>query len=156
MTASIPSNSGSVNDVANVSGAATATANATTIAAAKTSTCIVADVVATTVVALDGIMENNGNNAYANKSDSFISSPPHCGKKQKQDVLNQLPTSPSTNALKLSPKNKQPKPCVCCWKHCPFPCIGQCIVHCTEDGCGVSMHKQCLYEFENDTGYEYA
>ena len=109
MTASITANSGSVNDVANVSGAATATANATTIAAAKASTHIVADVVATTVVALDGIVENNGNNANANKSDSFISSPPHCGKKQKQDVLNQLPTSPSIKALKIVTKKQATK-----------------------------------------------
>ena len=71
--------------------------------------------------------------------DSVVASPRR-GKKQKQSSLNA--SSPPL-----------PKPKYCCWSHCPFPHIGVMTKTCSTDGCGATMHEQCLYDFENDIGY---
>ncbi len=142
------STTSSVDDAAKVSGLASlASATATTtMAVAKLSTVIAA---ASSTVTADGILDINANKDDA---DNFIPSPPRRGKKQKQDAL---PTPPNSNtkASKSPPKNKQPKPRVCWWYHCPFPYIGQMLVHCSEDGCTRTMHHQCVEEFEKDIGY---
>ncbi len=113
----------------------------------STSTVVAAVAVASIVV------ENSANNAdAANKPDDFIESPPRRGKKQKQHFINKQasPTKPSTSP----PRNKQPKRVLCFWEHCPFPYIGQMIKECSKEGCAATMHEQCLYEFENDIGYD--
>jgi hypothetical protein len=150
------STTSSVNDGTRVSGLASiATAStAAKMAVAKLSTAVAA---ASSTVTTDGILDTNANK---DDSDNFIPSHPCCGKKQKQDSLPfSLTTSTKASksppkASKSPPKNKQPKPCVCWWDHCPFPCIGQMLVDCSEDGCTHKMHQQCVEDFERDICYD--
>ncbi len=137
----VASTTSSVDDGARVSAITTAT-----IAMAKLSTAVAA---ASSTVTADGILDINANKDDA---DNFIPSPPNHGKRRKKDAL-PTPWTSKTKASKLPPKNKQPKPRVCWWYHCPFSYIGQMLVHCSEDGCTCTMHDQFIEEFENDIGY---
>ncbi len=86
--------------------------------------------------------------------------PTRRGKRQK-DGPSPSPKSPATSkspAITTSPaaatKTSPLKIKHCCWKHCPYPNLGFLIKTCSVEGCDLTMHEQCLFEFENEEQYE--
>ena len=86
-------------------------------------------------------------------------SPPRRGKRQKDG--SPPPKSPATSkspAITTSPatatKKSPLKIKYCCWTHCPYPHLGFLIKTCSMEGCVLTMHEQCLFEFENEVRYE--